>query len=88
MANRRLGVEYTISGFETKGSKDLPDPNTIAPSSEESQNGIDEFRPDFRGDVGAISVRPFIDRVIEDCVEAWDAGLGQSEPEVDRRKVG
>jgi len=86
MANRRMGVEYAINGFETPGTKDLPEPSAVPPSAAESVNGIDEFRPDFRGDVSASSVKPYLDQVIEDCVEAW-AEIGQDEPGVDRRKV-
>ena len=87
MANRRLGVEYPVTHFEVTGSHDLPDPESEAPSVVESTNRIQEYRPDFRGDLNATSVRPFIDAVVEDCVEAWAGGLDVGEPVADRRKV-
>jgi len=86
LANRRLGVEYIISGFETPGTKDLPDPHSIAPTEAESVNKIDEYRPNFKGDVSASTVKPYIDQVIEDVVEAW-ADMGEDEPHVDRKKA-
>jgi len=88
MANRRLGVEYAVTQFEVIGARDLPDPDSPMPSAAESVNGIQEYRPDFRGDVNATSVMPYIDAVVMDCVEAWEGGVGVGEPEMDRRKVG
>lgn len=87
MANRRLGVEYAVTHFEVTGSRDLPDPESIAPSAHESVNGIQEYRPDFRGDLNATSVRPYVEAVVEDCVQAWEESVGIGEPDVDRRKV-
>jgi hypothetical protein len=87
MANRRLGVEYAVTQFEVTGSRDLPDPDSEPPRIEESFNGIQEYHPDFRGDINATSVRPFIDAVVDDCVEAWEAGVGIGELEADRKKV-
>ncbi|KAE8538965.1 hypothetical protein D1P53_005334 [Cryptococcus gattii VGV] len=87
MANRRLGVEYTVSNFESKGSRDLPDPVTHPLTAEESPNGVDEFRPHFGADINASTVKPFIDIVIEDVWEAWQSGQGDEDVEADRQKV-
>lgn len=87
MANRRLGVEYTVSNFESKGSRDLPDPATHPLTAEESPNGVDEFRPHFGADINASTVKPFIDIVIEDVWEAWQSGQGDEDVEADRQKV-
>ena len=88
MANRRLGVEYLVSQFEVVGGRDLPDPESEVLDSKDSANGVQEYRPDFRGDINATSVRPFIDVVVQDCVEAWEGGVRDGEPEADRKKVG
>ena len=88
MANRRLGVEYTIANFETAGARDLPDPQSTPPTKDESVTGVDEFRPDFRGDSQHHTVAPYLDAVVHDVVEAWEGGVGNGEPEVDLRKVG
>lgn len=87
MANRRLGVEYTVSSFEVKGSKELPVPGSLAPTAENSLNGVDEFRPDFRADVSSAGVRPFLDAVTADCKEAWGEGYTTEEPEVDDDQI-
>ncbi|WWD16324.1 hypothetical protein CI109_100750 [Kwoniella shandongensis] len=87
MANRRLGVEYAVSNFESKGSRDLPDPASEPRTAAESPNEVDEYRPDFRGDINATSVKPFIEKVVEDVVEAWDGGVGAGEPDVDRERI-
>ncbi|ORY24468.1 hypothetical protein BCR39DRAFT_546724 [Naematelia encephala] len=87
MANRRLGVEYAVSQFESLGGKDLPDPASIPPPVAESANGVQEFRPQFGQDVTAESVRPFIDQVVLDCSEAWHGGVGEGEEGVDERKI-
>ncbi|WRT63867.1 uncharacterized protein IL334_000792 [Kwoniella shivajii] len=87
MANRRLGVAYPVANFMSNGTRDLPDPTSIPPKAEESVNGVDEFRPDFRADVAAPGVRAFVDQVIEDCVESWQVSLGDDEPEVDRERI-
>ncbi|KAK8861753.1 hypothetical protein IAR55_002576 [Kwoniella newhampshirensis] len=87
MANRRLGVEYAVSNFESKGSRELPHPETKPRTAAESPNGVSEFRPDFRGDINATSVSPFIERVVEDVVEAWESGVGVGEPDVDRERI-
>jgi hypothetical protein len=79
-------VEYNISGFDTPGTKDLPDPHSIAPTAAESLNKVEEFRPNFKGDVSASTVKPYIDQVIEDVVAAW-AEMGEDEPHIDRKKV-
>lgn len=86
MANRRLGVEHQVKDFEVRGTRELPDPGPV-PSVEESINGIQEFRPDFRRLSTSPTVRPFLDQVTEDVTEAWEAGLGKLEPGVDRKKV-
>lgn len=87
MANRRLGIEYNVSGFESKGGRELPSPESLPTSAGESVNGVEEFRPDFRGDVNAPTVKPFLDQVVQDCMEAWEAGVGKGEPAVTDRKV-
>lgn len=87
MANRRLGVEYPVSSFEVKGSRDLPDPTNIPPTAETSVNGVDEFRPDFRADVGSASVRPFVDAVIQDVKASWSESYSVEEPEVDGEQI-
>ncbi|EIW68941.1 hypothetical protein TREMEDRAFT_71731, partial [Tremella mesenterica DSM 1558] len=75
MANRRLGVEYLITHFEARGTRDLPPPGSVPPSAEESINQVQEFRPDFRADVAHPSVRPFLDQVWEDVVYDWENGV-------------
>lgn len=87
MANRRLGVEYQVNGFQTPGTRDLPDPQSHAPDALESINAVDEFRPDFRTDVTSVSVEPYIEKVVEDCWQAWETGVGDGEEGVDRKKV-
>jgi hypothetical protein len=87
MANRRLGVEYHIANFECKGTKDLPMPGTQAPTAAESENGVDEMRPDYALEANDAAVRGFIDQVTEDVVEAWQGGVGTGELEVDSSKV-
>lgn len=87
MANRRVGVEYPVSSFECKGSKDLPDPNSIPPTAETSINGVDEYRPDFRADVSSASVRPFIEAVTADVKKAWAENYAAAEPEVDDDQI-
>lgn len=85
MANRRLGVEYAVTNFDVVGTKDLPDPDSHAPSADASVNKIQEYRPDFRGDVTASNVKPYIDTVVEDVVGAWE-GTMEGE-ELDRKRV-
>ncbi|WVQ83919.1 hypothetical protein IAT38_006063 [Cryptococcus sp. DSM 104549] len=88
MANRRLGVEYTVSSFESKGGRDLPEPASRPLTAAESPNGVDECRPDFRGDVNATSVKPFIDLVVNDVWEAWPSVAGgTADGEMDRGRV-
>ena len=87
MANRRLGIEYNVSGFESKGGKDLPSPDSPPVSAEESVNGVEEFRPDFRSDVNASTVKPFLEQVAQDCMDAWAAGIGKEEPPINALKV-
>ena len=87
MANRRLGVEYAVMQFEVIGARDLPDPSSQPDSPDQSVNGIQEYRPDFRGDIRATSVSPFIEVVVDDCVDAWEGGVGLGEPEADRGKA-
>jgi hypothetical protein len=87
MANRRLGVEYAVTNFDVVGSRDLPDPDTQPPSVNESLNKVREYRPDFRGDVGAANVKPYIERVVEDVVEAWEGGVGEGEEVVDKKRI-
>ncbi|ORX35350.1 hypothetical protein BD324DRAFT_609586 [Kockovaella imperatae] len=88
MANRRLGVQYAIQGFEVRGSRELPEPGTSAPSPTESANGVQEFRPYFRGEITSPEAKPFIDQVVDDCLEAWerDDGLGAGESIVMNRE--
>lgn len=79
MANRRLGIEYNVSGFESKGGRELPSPDSTPKSAAESVNGVEEFRPDFRQDVTSLTVKPFIEQVAQDVLEAWEAGVGKGE---------
>jgi hypothetical protein len=85
MANRRLGVEYAVTNFDVMGTKDLPDPDSHAPSDDASVNKIQEYRPDFRGDVTASNVKPYIDTVVEDVVGGWE-GTMEGE-DLDRKRV-
>ncbi|RSH94882.1 hypothetical protein EHS25_004688 [Saitozyma podzolica] len=85
MANRRLGVEYAVTNFDVMGTKDLPDPDSHAPSADASVNKIQEYRPDFRGDVTASNVKPYIDTVVEDVVGGWE-GTMEGE-DLDRKRV-
>lgn len=87
MANRRLGVEYPVSAFESKGTRDLPDPASIPAMAAESVNAVDEFRPDFRADVSSNTVRPFLDTVITDCKTTWNESYAADEPEVDEDQI-
>ena len=87
MANKRMGVEYNVSGFEVRGSGSLPNPDTPAPYPHQSANLIQEYRPDFRADIGHSSVQPFVHRVVDDVWELWQGGVGEGEPEMDRKKV-
>ncbi|WVR03639.1 hypothetical protein IAU60_000633 [Kwoniella sp. DSM 27419] len=87
MANRRLGVEYAVTNFETKGTKDLPDPESEPVKAAESVNGVDEFRPNFKGDLTTDNVKEFIDTVVEDVLEAWEGGVKGDEPNVDRERI-
>nr|XP_018266855.1 uncharacterized protein I303_00835 [Kwoniella dejecticola CBS 10117]OBR89013.1 hypothetical protein I303_00835 [Kwoniella dejecticola CBS 10117] len=82
MANRRIGVEYQVTNFESKGSKELPDPASTPPKADEAINGVDEYRPDFQAEWNAESVKPFIDKVIEDVMDAL-----KDEPEIDQERV-
>ena len=84
MANRRLGVEHVVAQYEVRGTKDLPAPDSLAPGPEESENGIQEYRPDFRSDgVQSDEVGEYLGAVVEDVIGEWD----NSEPDVDRKKV-
>ncbi|ODN75215.1 hypothetical protein L202_06412 [Cryptococcus amylolentus CBS 6039] len=87
MANRRLGVEYAVSNYESKGNRTLPDPESRPLSADESPNGVSEFRPNFQGDVHADSVRPFVDQVVEDVWDAWQASAIEGDAEVDKPKI-
>ncbi|WVQ76655.1 hypothetical protein IAR50_006329 [Cryptococcus sp. DSM 104548] len=87
MANRRLGVEYAVSNYESKGTRTLPDPDSRPLSADESPNSVDEFRPNFLGDVQADSVRPFVDQVVEDVWDAWQATAAEGDAEVDKNKI-
>ncbi|TXT05293.1 uncharacterized protein COLE_06613 [Cutaneotrichosporon oleaginosum] len=87
MANRRLGVEYAVSNFEVKGTKELPMPGTIPPGADTSLNGVDEFRPDFRSDLGHPDLRPFLDAVTADVKDAWGESFATDEPEVDDDQI-
>nr|ODO00898.1 hypothetical protein L204_01621 [Cryptococcus depauperatus CBS 7855] len=86
MANRRLGIEYTVSNYESHGSKDLPDPSSRPLTANESPNRVDEFRPDFRGDANASSVKPFVNKVVDDVYDAWIAGQGD-DGEMSKKKI-
>jgi hypothetical protein len=90
MANRRLGVEYLVSGFDVLGHRELPHPSSVPLSAEESLNGVQEFRPDFTADATSSTVKPFLDQVTLDCIEAWEGGVGIGEEAagIDRRKIG
>lgn len=81
-------MDYSIAGFETPGTKDLPDPSSEVPTEDDSLNGIQEFRPTFGEDAASVDVAPFIAAVIDDVVQAWEDGEGQGDPDVDRKKVG
>lgn len=87
MANRRLGVEYPVQSFDSKGSRELPDPASIPPTADASINGVDEYRPDFRADVASATVRPFLDQVISDVRTAWSEGFEREEPDVDDEQI-
>ena len=86
-ANRRLGIEYNVSKFESKGSRNLPDPSSVPPPPVESANHVHEFRPDFTQDVKAPTVRPFIQQVVEDVIAEWDIGVGYLEPETSHENI-
>ncbi|KAL7420018.1 hypothetical protein Q5752_004982 [Cryptotrichosporon argae] len=82
MANRRLGVAYSVANFETPGSSDLPEPYSTAPTASSSLVGVDEFRPDFKQDVLGDSVAPFLAAVIDDVKAEWEATYAAVEPDV------
>ncbi|OCF73509.1 hypothetical protein I204_05351 [Kwoniella mangroviensis CBS 8886] len=86
-ANRRLGVEYQVANFEAKGARELPAPNSDAPKAEDSISGVDEFRPDFKAELSSPSVKPFIDQVVQDCIEAWQSGVLGNEPDIDIDRI-
>jgi hypothetical protein len=86
-ANRRLGVEYNVSKFESKGTRYLPDPETAPKSPGESANEVQEFRPEFSADIKAPTVRPFIKQVIADVTHEWDMGMSAGEPETSHDKI-
>nr|XP_019014623.1 uncharacterized protein I206_00706 [Kwoniella pini CBS 10737]OCF53404.1 hypothetical protein I206_00706 [Kwoniella pini CBS 10737] len=86
MANRRLGVEYQVTNFESKGSRQLPDPSSIPPKADEAINGVDEYRPDFQADINSATVKPFIDQVVEDCMDALKDSMSD-EPDIDRERI-
>lgn len=87
LANRRLGIEYNVLGYDSRGGRDLPDPASQPASAAESPNNTQEFRPDFRADVNAATVKPFLEQVAHDCREHWDAGMGKGEPELTDQKL-
>lgn len=72
MTNRRLGVAYTISPYNIPGNKDLPEPSDTAPGPDESVNGVQEFRPDFRADSSDKDIKAFLDLIRDDVRGAWD----------------
>ena len=49
IANGRLGVEYTVQGFECQGAKELPDP--VGDDEMIQDDGL--FRPNFKADYNA-----------------------------------
>ena len=87
MANRRLGIEYNVSGFESKGGRELPSPDSTPKSAAESVNGVEEFRPYYKADVNSPTVKPFLDQVVQDVMDAWEAGVGKGESVINDRKV-
>jgi hypothetical protein len=83
----RLGIEYNVSKFESKGSRELPDPESTPPGIMESANMVPEFRPDFTADAKAPTVRPFLKQVGDDVIEEWEAGVSHGEPKVTHEKI-
>jgi hypothetical protein len=86
-ANQRLGIEYNVSKFESKGLKYLPDPSSTPLLANQSPNMVREMRPDFTQDVKAPTVRPFINQVVEDVIREWDGGVYQLEPVATHEKI-
>jgi hypothetical protein len=86
-ANQRLGIEYNVSKFESKGLKYLPDPSSTPLLANQSPNMVHEMRPDFTQDVKAPTVRPFINQVVEDVIREWDGGVYQLEPVTTHEKI-
>jgi hypothetical protein len=83
----RLGVEYNVSKFESKGSRELPDPESTPRTAAESPNQVDEFRPDFTADAKAPTVRPFLKQVTEEVIYFWDLGVSLFEPKMTHDKI-
>jgi hypothetical protein len=88
-ANQRLGIEYHVTNFESKGGKILPAPDTSPLSASESPNGVQEFRPDFRAEVSDPRVKPFLDQVAQDVLEVWRSSIGADmwDEEVTQHKI-
>lgn len=87
MANKRLGIEYNVSRFESKGSRELPDPESTPRGADESPNQVQEFRPDFTADAKAPTVRPFLKEVAEDVIYDWDLIVSFGEPKTTHDKI-
>lgn len=87
MANRRIGLEYPISGFRVPGTKLLPDPSSVPPPPNLSVNWVQEYRPDWSKAADAPEIKSYIDAVTGDVWAAWIGGAGEGEDAVDIAKV-
>lgn len=85
-ANRLLGVEYHVSGFDVPGSAVLPDPESVPPAPHQSVSGVAEHRPEYAPDQRGRGVREYLDQVVQDVLDEWPRFEGQ-EGQVDREGV-
>lgn len=89
--NRRIGLEYAISGFEVPGSPLLlpPQPAGSAeiPVVGTSLNSIQEYRPDYTKTNEDAEIRELLDLVVEEVWGRWNRGGNEGEQGVDREKV-
>jgi len=76
-----------VSKFESKGTRDLPDPSSTPKGPLESVNNCQEFRPDFTADVKAPTVRPYLKQVTDDVICDWEMGLSHGEPVTSNDKI-
>jgi hypothetical protein len=86
-ANRRLGIMYNVSKFESKGDNVLPDPSSTPLGPDESVNGVQEFRPDFSAGPDALTVKPFLEQVTADVTYEWENGVARGEHEATPEKI-